>query len=116
LSLLTVHSISLHSFPPQTLISPRSAGGFLHYFTEDWTDSNHFAGTGWANTEFRSYTFSPHEPDEAHIIETPESKARREPKVLDKNETEQLKRTVGHDAAVTAKKNAEKATEIKAKV
>lgn len=72
-----------------------SPGGFLHYFTEDWSGSEKFAGTGWANTEFRSYTFSSHEPSEAHLIETPESRMRRagDAKPLDHNEQTQLKQT-----------------------
>ncbi|KAJ5460861.1 uncharacterized protein N7458_002413 [Penicillium daleae] len=37
-------------------------GGFLHYFTEDWEDSSQYQGTGWVNTEYRTYTFT----DEAH--------------------------------------------------
>lgn len=32
-------------------------GGLLHYLTDDWADQEKFPGTGWANTEFRSYTF-----------------------------------------------------------
>jgi len=35
------------------------AGGFLHYITDDWESKDKFPGTGWANTEFRSYTFDP---------------------------------------------------------
>ncbi|TKA82808.1 hypothetical protein B0A55_01057 [Friedmanniomyces simplex] len=71
-------------------------GGLLHSFTEDWSDSDRFCGTGWANTEFRSYTFSDSEPAEAHIIETPESRKLRKPgdaKPLDREEQAQLKRT-----------------------
>ena len=73
----------------------RCVGGFLHYFTENWTDAERFVGTGWANTEFRSYTFSTYQPDEAHILETIESKRRRmgDEKPLDHNEAMQLKRT-----------------------
>ncbi|KAM3419347.1 hypothetical protein BST61_g5278 [Cercospora zeina] len=26
-------------------------GGFLHFFTEDWSEHDLFSGTGWANTE-----------------------------------------------------------------
>lgn len=32
-------------------------GGYLHYFTEDWVGMGEFVGTGWMNTEFRSYEF-----------------------------------------------------------
>ncbi|KAK1810485.1 hypothetical protein LTR12_015138 [Friedmanniomyces endolithicus] len=75
-------------------------GGFLHFFTEDWSDSARFCGTGWANTEFRSYTFSQSEPSEAHLIETPESKKLRksgDAKPLDREEQAQLKRTTQMD-------------------
>ena len=70
-------------------------GGFLHYFTEDWSGSERFKGTGWSNTEFRSYNFTASSSDEPHIIETLESRHRRfgDEKPLDHNETTQLKRT-----------------------
>lgn len=73
-------------------------GGFLHYFTEDWNESNKFAGTGWANTEWRSYTFasSLSDPSDAHLSETPESRQRRKggERALDREEHVNLKRTV----------------------
>ncbi|KAK4634347.1 putative phosphatase [Fulvia fulva] len=76
-------------------------GGFLHYFTEDWSDTARFVGTGWNNTEYRSYTFSSHQPEEAHLIETPESLIRRKQaeetnKDLSKEEDVNLKRTVSN--------------------
>lgn len=52
-------------------------GAFLHYLTEDWTDSNKFHGTGWANTEYRSYTFAPEQLGDARLTETTESRRRR---------------------------------------
>ncbi|GAB7337930.1 hypothetical protein MBLNU457_4314t1 [Dothideomycetes sp. NU457] len=68
-------------------------GGFLHYFTEDWAGHDKFQGTGWANTEFRSYTFAPE--GGAHLIETPESRQRRAgtEKPLSKEEQKNLART-----------------------
>ena len=71
------------------------SGGFLHYFTEDWSGANRLQGTGWANTEFRSYTFNTSELEEAHLLETSASKQRRygDAKPLDHNEATQLKRT-----------------------
>lgn len=51
-------------------------GGYLHYFTEDWNGHAKFTGTGWANTEFRSYEFVPGSPD-ASLVETRESKEAR---------------------------------------
>ncbi|KAI9827282.1 MAG: hypothetical protein M1832_005420 [Thelocarpon impressellum] len=52
-------------------------GGFLHYITEDWTDSNKFQGTGWANVEFRSFAFADGDDDSASLVETAESRQRR---------------------------------------
>ncbi|KAI9890461.1 MAG: hypothetical protein M1814_003945 [Vezdaea aestivalis] len=51
-------------------------GGFLHYLTEDWTRANEHVGTGWANTEFRSYTFD--EATQNSLIELKESRDRRQ--------------------------------------
>jgi broad specificity phosphatase PhoE len=53
-------------------------GGYLHYFTEDWDGHAKFTGTGWANTEFRSYEFDAEAEETASLIETKESRARRE--------------------------------------
>ncbi|KAF7889265.1 uncharacterized protein EAF01_010758 [Botrytis porri] len=54
-------------------------GGFLHYFTDDWEDSTLFVGTGWSNTEFRSYQFRAADSSDpnAAIQETKESRERR---------------------------------------
>lgn len=68
-------------------------GGFLHYLTEDWADSGKSnglsesekgsveklirlaeTGTGWANTEFRSYDFVDEAGDNASIKETAASR------------------------------------------
>ncbi|EEH47547.2 uncharacterized protein PADG_03631 [Paracoccidioides brasiliensis Pb18] len=94
---------------PEKEIVIVSHGGFLHYFTEDWQDSTlyqvtkrkpspnnytnvrpspTYPGTGWRNTEYRTYTFSdlvhqddlygrPLGGDNATIQETPESRLRR---------------------------------------
>lgn len=91
-------------------------GGFLHFFTEDWSGAEKYSGTGWANTEYRSYTFSPNHPEDAHVVETAASKHRREVKGLDHNEHEQLKRTVSKEAAEQASEEANRATKIQAKV
>lgn len=47
----------IHLYGIGTDIEP--TGGFLHYITDDWESKDKFPGTGWANTEFRSYTFDP---------------------------------------------------------
>lgn len=65
----------------------------MHYFTEDWADIGKYSGTGWANTEVRSFTFSDQDVAKAHLIETPASRSRREEKPLDKEERTNLTRT-----------------------
>ncbi|KAJ5661925.1 uncharacterized protein N7477_009541 [Penicillium maclennaniae] len=73
---------------PEKEIVMVTHGGFLHYFTEDWEDSSEFQGTGWMNTEYRTFTFSdeehkhdldghPLDGDNATLIETGESRERR---------------------------------------
>ncbi|KAE9380742.1 phosphoglycerate mutase-like protein [Stipitochalara longipes BDJ] len=51
-------------------------GGHLHYFTEDWEGSERGTGTGWENTEWRSYEFVDGSAD-ASLRETRESRERR---------------------------------------
>lgn len=104
MSLLTVRS------SPVVLIhfTDQISGGFLHYFTEDFAAMDKFLGTGWANTEFRSYTFDTHDADNAHLIETQESRQRRDQKPLDREEKTNLKRASTDKAA--------SATAIQAKV
>lgn len=100
-------------------------GGYLHYFTEDWTGNDKFTGalntlpissiflykvllflfwaifnrifvlikrkgTGWANTEFRSYEFKSLEGEEAHLVETRESRERRKGDEKPLTEAEQI--------------------------
>jgi len=50
---------------------------FIHFLTEDWDSDGDYPGTGWNNTEFRSYTFAEEEGENATIVETEESKTRR---------------------------------------
>lgn len=54
-------------------------GGFLHYFSGDWQGHADFTGTGWTNTEWRSYCFVGEEEDDerAALRETSESRHRR---------------------------------------
>ncbi len=51
-------------------------GGFLHYFTEDWEGAERGTGTGWENTEWRSYALVEGSED-ASLRETGESMLRR---------------------------------------
>ncbi|KAJ9608308.1 hypothetical protein H2200_007296 [Cladophialophora chaetospira] len=56
-------------------------GGYLHYLTEDWEDAAKFSGTGWENTEYRTFEFANSflsDTDEAASLkETMPSRARR---------------------------------------
>lgn len=52
-------------------------GGLLHTFTQDYSGFDKYCGTGWANTEFRTYIFVSNSGDEARIIEDPECRTNR---------------------------------------
>lgn len=60
-------------------------GGYLHYFTDDWEDSDLYPGTGWRNCESRSYCFEEDDfmaedgdgDGEARLTETMESRRKR---------------------------------------
>ncbi|KAJ5105395.1 phosphoglycerate mutase family protein [Penicillium alfredii] len=73
---------------PEKEIVVVTHGGFLHYFTEDWEDSSQYQGTGWTNTEYRTFEFSDEvhkddlegfelDDDNASLVETIESRHRR---------------------------------------
>ena len=68
-------------------------GGYLHYFTEDWEGHEKFTGTGWANTEFRSYEFVEGDEAGAGLVETQESRERRKVIPLTKDEQRELRAT-----------------------
>lgn len=65
-----------------------------HHHHHHLTYSYLFAGTGWANTEYRSYIFDTASRDFA-LIETPESRKKRagDDKPLSKEEAKNLQRT-----------------------
>lgn len=77
-------------------------GGFLHYMTEDWAGHNPIAGTGWFNTEYRTYEFLPVEtqPNPTYSIQEIEwSVLRRETagqkgKPLGQTEKKEFEQTV----------------------
>ena len=52
-------------------------GTFLHYLTEDWEGVDDLAGTGWRNTEVRSFVLQEREGGEVGFVETDESSASR---------------------------------------
>ncbi|CZT20401.1 uncharacterized protein RCC_06261 [Ramularia collo-cygni] len=82
---------------PEKAIVLVTHGGFLHYFTEDWADVQKFAGTGWANTEVRSFNFAINESDPAHLIETEASRSKREQKPVDKEARVPLSLSAAND-------------------
>ena len=47
-------------------------------------------GTGWANTEFRSYNFKEEEDDNASLVETDESRERRRGSEIPLTKTEKV--------------------------
>lgn len=86
----------------------RRAGGNseLHSFVQNCTGVGgctcaltSLLGTGWANTEFRTYTFDPSSGDDAALVETEESQTRRRgiEKPLSVAEHSNLNRTVTND-------------------
>jgi broad specificity phosphatase PhoE len=74
---------------PESNIVVITHGGVLHYLTEDWEGSNKFAGGGWVNAEFRSYTFNLRSGERASLVETPESRNRRKAPEKALSDTEQ---------------------------
>jgi len=68
-------------------------GGFLHYLTEDWDGALGSVGTGWSNTEFRSYAFVDVDARNVSVRETKESRERRRgtEKELSKDEQRELR-------------------------
>ncbi|RKU49108.1 hypothetical protein DL546_006711 [Coniochaeta pulveracea] len=69
-----------------------SHGGYIHFFTNDWDGMNPSKGTGWENTEYRSYEFadpSGQDPD-ATIRETSPSWRRRRGSEVPLTEQEQM--------------------------
>lgn len=62
---------------PEEEIVVVTHGGFLHYFTEDWSDFNKIMGTGWKNVEYRSYKFADEDDENASLVETKQSRESR---------------------------------------
>ena len=74
-------------------------GSYLHHFTEDWEGIEKFTGTGWANTDFRSYEFIGAKDNAASLAETTESWERRRgsDKPLSADEQRELKASAQRD-------------------
>ena len=86
-------------------------GGLLHFLTEDWADMERYQGTGWANTEYRSYRFDPLRPESASLIETEESKTRR--RGLEKPLTESEQRNLRQTTNVQIDRNVKPEQELR---
>ncbi|KAJ5899604.1 hypothetical protein N7495_004348 [Penicillium taxi] len=84
---------------PEKEIIVVTHGSLLHYLTQDWEDSTLYHGTGWKNTEWRSYEFVEEidkydlqgrllEGENATVVETLESRKRRgkEGRTLDREQ------------------------------
>ncbi|KAK8044583.1 hypothetical protein PG993_004607 [Apiospora rasikravindrae] len=67
-------------------------GGILHFLTGDWDGYSPTSGTGWSNTEFRSYEFSDssYEDPNASLKETQTSRRERRGSAIPLTETEQF--------------------------
>ncbi|KAG9668739.1 putative phosphoglycerate mutase, partial [Aureobasidium melanogenum] len=105
----------LYSRPEKEIVVV-THGGFLHYLIEDWMDTNK-NGTGWANTEYRSYTFGSNPKSGRPVfIETPQSRARRmgDEKPLSRSEQTNLQRVESKQRA-EEEKAYQKASSIQAK-
>jgi len=85
-------------------------GGFLHFFTDDWAGFPTFTGTGWANTECRSFEFV-EDDAEASVIETRQSRERRRGSEipLTKDEQRELRASAESEALANGFINAEEA-------
>ncbi|KAK3349353.1 histidine phosphatase superfamily [Lasiosphaeria hispida] len=67
-------------------------GGFLHFMTQDWDGMNADKGTGWSNTEYRTYEFADGTgaDPEASLKETGGSWKWRRGSAIELTETEQM--------------------------
>ncbi|KAM7216151.1 Histidine phosphatase superfamily [Rhypophila decipiens] len=64
-------------------------GGFLHFLTQDWDGMKANVGTGWQNTEWRSYEFVDFTGEDARLKETRVSWRQRRGSATGLTETEQ---------------------------
>lgn len=108
----------LYSRPEKEIVVV-THGGFLHYLTEDWMEtSSNGPGTGWTNTEYRSYTFGSNpKSGRPVLLETQQSRARRlgNEKPLSRAESINLQRVEAKQKA-EEEKAYQKASGIQAKV
>ncbi|KAI0469061.1 phosphoglycerate mutase-like protein [Xylaria cf. heliscus] len=74
-------------------------GGILHFITEDWRGIDPGRGTGWYNTEYRSYEFADKtgQDPNASLEELPESRRRREGTEIPYTEAEHRERRAAYE-------------------
>ncbi|KAK4175288.1 histidine phosphatase superfamily [Triangularia setosa] len=75
-------------------------GGFLHFLTEDFEGVDYGRGTGWANTEWRTYEVEKKDDGEVRLRETGESWRRRRGSRGGLTETEQMELRAAFAGAV----------------
>ncbi|KAI0973280.1 phosphoglycerate mutase-like protein [Xylaria arbuscula] len=77
-------------------------GGILHFITQDWAGIDPGRGTGWENTEYRSYEFADEtgqDPD-ARIRELPESRRRRSGSEIPLTDTEKREMRAAYEVVL----------------
>ncbi|KAI1147715.1 histidine phosphatase superfamily [Nemania diffusa] len=75
-------------------------GGILHFLTEDWSGIQPGRGTGWENTEYRSYEFvdkTGQDPN-ASLEELPESRRRRQGSEIPLTDTEKSEMRAAYES------------------
>ncbi|KAJ8119291.1 hypothetical protein ONZ43_g3729 [Nemania bipapillata] len=78
-------------------------GGILHFITEDWSGIELGRGTGWKNTEYRSYQFidkTGQDPN-ASLQELPESRRRRQGSEIPLTQTEMAEMRAAYESVLT---------------
>ncbi|KAK0667529.1 histidine phosphatase superfamily [Cercophora samala] len=75
-------------------------GGFLHFLTEDFEGVDYGRGTGWGNTEWRTYEVTEEGDGGVRLRETGESWRRRRGSAVGLTETEQMELRAAFAGAV----------------
>ncbi|KAI0864446.1 phosphoglycerate mutase-like protein [Xylaria cubensis] len=74
-------------------------GGILHFITEDWLGIDPGRGTGWLNTEYRSYKFvdKTGQDSNASLEELPESRRRRKGALVPYTDAEMMEMRAAYE-------------------
>ncbi|KAK0739117.1 histidine phosphatase superfamily [Apiosordaria backusii] len=75
-------------------------GGFLHFLTDDFEGVDYGRGTGWANTEWRTYEVVEEDDGEVKLRERTDSWRRRRGSAAGLTETEQMELRAAFGEAV----------------